>query len=161
MGLSSRAAPGAEQRAELVVESACHLADAVTPTAWSEAAAEDALDAIDVLAAALSGISPETAEALAAMVAATAGARRQLGLPVDPETHPDEKEPTVPVPCGGQQPGPGMPSRGRQRRRGLGPGFRGIGATERRGQAGTVPPDGLLHRGGEVVEQMPAIRDLW
>ncbi|MFI5945923.1 hypothetical protein ACIBCB_37510, partial [Streptomyces uncialis] len=72
MGLTSRAAPGVEQRAELVVESACHLADVVTPTTWSEAAAEDALDAIDVLTAALSGISPATAEALAAVAAAPA-----------------------------------------------------------------------------------------
>ncbi|MFI2215102.1 hypothetical protein [Streptomyces sp. NPDC020141] len=81
MGLNSRAAPRVGQRAELAVVSACHLADAVAPTAWSAAAAEDALDAIDVLATALSGISPETVGALAAVVAATADARSRLGLP--------------------------------------------------------------------------------
>ncbi|MER7048347.1 hypothetical protein [Streptomyces jumonjinensis] len=124
MGLNARAAPGVEQRAELVVESACHLADAVTPTAWSTAAAEDALDAIDVLAAALSQISPETAQALAAVAAATADARRHLDLPTDPEP---AGEPAVPTPRTGQQTTPGTPPRPRPRRRGLGPGYRGIG----------------------------------
>ncbi|WP_329564332.1 hypothetical protein [Streptomyces uncialis] len=124
MGLTSRAAPGVEQRAELVVESACHLADVVTPTTWSEAAAEDALDAIDVLTAALSGISPATAEALAAVAAATAAARRHLGLPAG--------EPAGPAAGTGPQtaPAPGAPSLPRPRRRGLGPGYQGI-RTER------------------------------
>ncbi|MFI6530669.1 hypothetical protein [Streptomyces uncialis] len=89
MGLTSRAAAGVEQRAELAVVSACHLADAATPAAWSPGAAEDALDAIDVLAAALSRISPETADALAAVATATTAARRWLGLPADPDRDPD------------------------------------------------------------------------
>ncbi|MFI1890695.1 hypothetical protein [Streptomyces jumonjinensis] len=127
MGLSSRAAPGVEQRAELAAVSACHLADAVTLTAWSTAAAEDALDAIDVLTAALSGISPETAEALAAVVAATADARRRLGLPVAPDPDPGAAgEPAMPAPRPGHQAVPGAPSRPRPRRRGLGPGYQGI-----------------------------------
>ncbi|MFI5945527.1 hypothetical protein ACIBCB_35520 [Streptomyces uncialis] len=131
MGLNSRAAPGVEQRAELAVVSACHLADVVAPTAWSEAAAEDALDAIDVLAAALSGISPATAEALAVVAGATADVRRRLGLRVDPGP---AGEPSVPVPRTGPRttPAPGAPSlpRPRVRRRGLGPGYQGI-STER------------------------------
>lgn len=68
--------------------SACHLADAATPTAWSTGAAEDALDAIGVLGAALSRISPETAGALAAVAAATTAARRHLALPADPDIAP-------------------------------------------------------------------------
>ncbi|MFD8938567.1 hypothetical protein ACFV0R_25510 [Streptomyces sp. NPDC059578] len=127
MGLNARAAPGVEQRAELAVVSACHLADAVTPTAWSTGAAEDALDAIDVLATALSGISPETAEALAAVTAATTAARRRLALPTTTDPASDAAGgPAVPVPRAEPQTGPGAP-RLRPRRRGLGPGYRGIG----------------------------------
>ncbi|MFI1018234.1 hypothetical protein [Streptomyces sp. NPDC020965] len=96
----------------------------VTPTSWSTGAAEDALYAIDVLAAALSQISPETAQALAAVVAVTTDARRRLGLPTDPEP---VGEPAVPRPRTGQQTTPGTPPRPRPRRRGLGPGYRGIG----------------------------------
>ncbi|MGX1540866.1 hypothetical protein ACWIGC_28590, partial [Streptomyces diastaticus] len=114
MGLNARAAHGVEHRAELAVESACHLADAATPTAWSAAAAEDALDAIDVLAAALSRISPETAEA-----------RRQLGLPADAETA-APGEAAVPAAGTGQPATPGRLPRPRARRRGLGPGYQGI-----------------------------------
>jgi hypothetical protein len=129
MGLNEQAAPGVEQRAESVVVSACHLADVVTPTAWSAAAAEDALDAIDVLAAALSGISPETAGALAAVAAATADARRQLGLPTNADTA-APGDAAVPGPRTGQQAAPRAPLRRRPRRRGLGPGYQGIRLTE-------------------------------
>ncbi|MFI6530711.1 hypothetical protein [Streptomyces uncialis] len=125
MGLNARAAPGVEQRAELAVERACHLADAVTPTAWSAAAAEDALDAIDVLATALSGIGPETAGALAAVAAATAEARRRLGLPADAESA-APGEAAVPAAGTGQPAAPGKLPRPRARRRGLGPGYQGI-----------------------------------
>ncbi|MFE7046273.1 hypothetical protein ACFU9X_44955 [Streptomyces atratus] len=125
MGLNSRAAPGVEQRAELAVVSACHLADAVTPTAWSAAAAEDTLDAIDVLTTALSGISPEPAGALAAVAAATADARRRLGLPADADTA-APGDAAVPAARTGQQAAPGKLPRPRARRRGLGPGYQGI-----------------------------------
>ncbi|MGW1014514.1 hypothetical protein ACWD4X_31295 [Streptomyces termitum] len=67
-----RAAPGVEQHAERAVEAACGLADAAGPGGWSTAAAEDALDAIDTLAEALSGADPELAQALAAVAATTA-----------------------------------------------------------------------------------------
>ncbi|KIF72723.1 hypothetical protein QR77_41230 [Streptomyces sp. 150FB] len=125
MGLVSRAAPGVEKQAERAAESACHLADAVTPTAWSTVAAEDALEAIDVLTTALSQISPDTATALAAVAAATNAARHSLGLPVGPEPDPQGKEAAVPGPRAGDQPAP-RGARQRPRRRGLGPGFQGI-----------------------------------
>ncbi|MFC5156380.1 hypothetical protein [Streptomyces amakusaensis] len=109
----------------MAVVSACHLADAVTPTAWSEAAAEDVLDAIGVLATALSGIGPETAEALAAVAAATAEARRRLGLPADPDTA-ASGERAVPDAGTGQRAASGKPARPRAGRRGLGPGYQGV-----------------------------------
>ncbi|MFF8960774.1 hypothetical protein [Streptomyces sp. NPDC014894] len=128
MGLNARAAPGVEQRAELAVVSACHLADVVTPTAWSTGAAEDALDAIDVLAAALSEISPETADALGAVTAATTAARHHLALPTDTGSASSAAGGVaLPVPRAEPQSGPVSPSRPRTRRRGLGPGYRGIG----------------------------------
>ncbi|MFE2045307.1 hypothetical protein ACFXAZ_31210 [Streptomyces sp. NPDC059477] len=128
MGLNEQAAPGVEQRAESVVVSACHLADVVAPTAWNAAAAEDALDAIDVLAAALSQISPETAGALAAVAAATEDARRRLGLPTDADAAaPGEAAVPAAAAGTGQQAAPGKLARPRvRRRRGLGPGFQGI-----------------------------------
>ncbi|MGW5678233.1 hypothetical protein ACWEV4_24675 [Streptomyces sp. NPDC003860] len=125
MGLNDQAAPGVEQRSESVAVSACHLADVVTPTAWNAAAAEDALDAIDVLAAALSQIGPETAGALAAVAAATADARRRLGLFADADTA-APGEAAVPAARTGQQAVPGKPARPRAQRRGLGPGYQGI-----------------------------------
>ncbi|MEW1724725.1 hypothetical protein [Streptomyces sp. NPDC093109] len=114
-----------EAAAELAVESACHLADAVTSTAWSEAVAEDALDTIEILTTALSQIGPETAKALAAVAAATTAACRQLGLPVGPGPGLDGMKPALPVPRTGQQPAAGVSPRQRPRRR-LGPGFQGI-----------------------------------
>ncbi|MEO3978110.1 hypothetical protein [Streptomyces sp. CAU 1734] len=126
MGLNARAAPGVEQGAEPAVVSACHLADAVSPAAWSTGAAEDALDAIDVLATVLSGFSPEIAEALAAVAVATTAARRHLELPTETDPASDVAGGSaVPVPRTGQQTGPGAP-RFRPIRRGLGPGYRGI-----------------------------------
>jgi len=110
-----QAQPGVEQRAEQAVENACHLADATGPGAWSTAAAEDALDAIDTLTEALGTIGPEISEALAAVAAATTQARRRLGIAVDAE--PETAAPVVSI-------APGTASR--TRRRGLGPGFQGV-----------------------------------
>lgn len=109
------AQPSVEQRAEQAVESACHLADATGPGAWSAAAAEDALDAIDTLAEALGPIGPEVSEVLAAVAAATADVRRRLGITADSEPE---------TPAGPDAPAPRSASR--PRRRGLGPGFQGI-----------------------------------
>ncbi|MFB7592808.1 hypothetical protein [Streptomyces sp. NPDC056169] len=80
------------------------------------AAIDDALVAIDTLAAALAQVDPEVAEVLAAVTAATSTARRRFGLPVEPD----------PAPAGterGSEPRPAR--RPRSRRRGLGPGFQG------------------------------------
>ncbi|MGA5508931.1 hypothetical protein [Streptomyces umbrinus] len=114
MELSSHAAPGVEKAAEQAVESACHLADTAGPTDWSAAAAEDALDAVDTLAEALAELGPEAAQALAAVTAATGDVRRILGLAVSVAEAPAAE---VPAPRNGRQ---------ATKRRGLGPGFRGI-----------------------------------
>ncbi|WP_093877416.1 hypothetical protein [Streptomyces sp. TLI_105] len=68
-----------------MAEAACELADATAGYGWRAAAADDALVAIDTLAAALVRIDPEVGEALAAVTAATATAtaRPCPGLPVD------------------------------------------------------------------------------
>ncbi|MEU9435044.1 hypothetical protein [Streptomyces sp. NPDC048252] len=114
MKLSPKAMPRVEHYAETAAESACHLADTAAPESWSPAAADDALDAIDTLAGALSALGPDLAAALAPVAAATANARRQLGLGDDKGT-----AATVEV--------PGLRrSAQRSRRRGLGPGFKGI-----------------------------------
>ncbi|MFI9029932.1 hypothetical protein [Streptomyces sp. NPDC053560] len=83
-----------EQAAEQSIESACHLADLVSPNAWSTAAAEDVLDAIDTLTEALGGAGPELAQALAAVAAATTDARRRLGIIV--EGHAPEDDAAAP-----------------------------------------------------------------
>ncbi|WP_370424418.1 hypothetical protein AB8O64_37130 (plasmid) [Streptomyces sp. QH1-20] len=108
----SEAGPGVEERAAAVADAACELVDAVTPTTWSASALEDAADAIDMLAEALAAIDPEAARALAAVPAATAALRRRLA----PATVEDVAE----VP---------RTRSGRPRRRGLGPGWKGVRAT--------------------------------
>lgn len=107
-----KAGPGVEQRAEAVVDAACELVDAVTPRTWSTGAVEDAVDAIDMLAEALAAIDPQTARALAAIPAATAALRRRLA--------PAVAEDVTEVPAQGS---------GRPRRRGLGPGWKGVETT--------------------------------
>ncbi|MEU8543081.1 hypothetical protein AB0C52_24375 [Streptomyces sp. NPDC048717] len=79
-------------------------------------AVEDALTAIDVLAGTVGEVSPQIAEVLVAVTAATSTARRRLGLPVDPG----------PAPGATALPGPRVGRRTRSGRRGLGPGFQGI-----------------------------------
>jgi hypothetical protein len=115
MELAEQAAPGVEQNAERVAETACHLADAAGPGGWNTTGAEDVLDAIDTLAEALGSAGPELAQALAAVAAATDGARRLLGIAAD------EQEPDSPTVAAAMPPG-----RRRPKRRALGPGFRGI-----------------------------------
>jgi len=117
MELSSRAAPGVEKYAEHVVENACHLADAACGAGgWSSAAADDALEAIDTLAAVLSALGPAVAGALAPVAAAAVGARQVLGLPGEVEEEAAAAAGTVPAARTAPRP----------RRRGLGPGFQGI-----------------------------------
>jgi hypothetical protein len=110
-----RAAPGVEQHAEQVAESACHLADLAGPDGWSTAAAEDALDAIDTLTETLGSAGPELAQALAAVAAATGGARRLLGIAVD-DQEPEPSAAAAMVPAARRPP----------KRRGLGPGYQGV-----------------------------------
>ncbi|MEU1940482.1 hypothetical protein ACH49O_41365 [Streptomyces coeruleorubidus] len=118
MELSAQAGPGVEQAAEQTVESACHLADLAGPDGWSTAAAEDVLDAIDTLTEALGSAGEDLAQALAAVGAATAEARRRLGIDVHDQEPGPEDAASVSLPRG--------PGRRPPRRRGLGPGFRGI-----------------------------------
>jgi hypothetical protein len=108
----SKAGSQVEQHAEAVADAVCELVDAVTPSTWSTGAVEDAADAIDMLAEALAAIDPDAARALAAVPAATAALRRRL----TPATTEDVAE----VPA---------PGSGRPRRRGLGPGWKGVQAT--------------------------------
>ncbi|GAA2616332.1 hypothetical protein GCM10010304_82340 [Streptomyces roseoviolaceus] len=111
MELSAQAGPGVEKAAEQAVESACHLADLAGPNGWSTAAAEDVLDAIDTLTETLGGAGAELAQTLAVVAAATAEARRRLGIAVDEQATGRDNGASVPVPRG--------PERRPPRRRGL------------------------------------------
>ncbi|EMF56512.1 hypothetical protein SBD_2074 [Streptomyces bottropensis ATCC 25435] len=88
---------------------ACHLADIAGPQSWNTQATEDVLEAIDTLAGALSVLGPDTAHALAPVLAATADARRHLGL-ANGEERTTAQERAAPR------------TTRRTRRRGLGPG---------------------------------------
>ncbi|MEV5241932.1 hypothetical protein AB0K89_22920 [Streptomyces cinnamoneus] len=109
------AAPGVEELANAAAESACVLADAGVPYGWSAAAVEDAVEAIDVLAAVLAALDPQAARLLTAVPAATAALRQRI-------ERPDREVEAVPVPC--------------RRRRSLGPG------AFRRGLSGSGWPTG-------------------
>ncbi|MFG2667555.1 hypothetical protein ACGFY6_25350 [Streptomyces sp. NPDC048387] len=61
--------------AERAVLAACALADASGPDRWSAGAIEDAATALEVLAGALSGLSPRAAELLEVVPAAVAALR--------------------------------------------------------------------------------------
>jgi hypothetical protein len=113
MKLLLKAAPGVETHADRVVVSACHLADTVTSATWSAGALEDALDALDTLVGSVSEIGPELAQALAVVAAATTDACLILGLTELPAP---ATVPAQPVRAGDR----------RTRRRGLGPGYRGL-----------------------------------
>ncbi|MFH8500549.1 hypothetical protein [Streptomyces coeruleorubidus] len=117
MELSAQAGPGVEKAAEKAVESACHLADLAGPEGWSTAAVEDVLDAIDTLTGTLGSVGEDLAQALAAVATATAQARRRLSITVDDQAL--GRDSAASVPAGGS-------ARRPPRRRGLGPGFRGI-----------------------------------
>ncbi|KDN74840.1 hypothetical protein DF19_27540 [Streptomyces olindensis] len=118
MELSAQAGPGVEKAAEQTVESACHLADLAGPDGWSTAAAEDVLDAIDTLTDTLGSVGEDLAQALAAVATATAQARRRLGITVDAQAPWRDSAASAPAARGLERRPP--------RRRGLGPGFRGI-----------------------------------
>ncbi|MEV6955883.1 hypothetical protein [Streptomyces sp. NPDC051183] len=93
MELPTIAAPGVGERADAAADAACHLHDAVAPWgpaapgAWSRSAAEDAAEAIETTAHALTYAHPRAEVILAPVHAALADLRRQLGLaPADPLT---------------------------------------------------------------------------
>ncbi|OYP10063.1 hypothetical protein CFC35_41850 [Streptomyces sp. FBKL.4005] len=112
MELSQEPRPRVEEQAAAVADAVCELVDTVSSATWSAGAVEDAADAIDMLAEALAAIDPEAARALAAVPAATAALRRRLALATG--------EDVAEVPA---------PRSGRPRRRGLGPGWKGVRAT--------------------------------
>lgn len=112
MELSQEPRPRVEEQAAAVADAVCELVDTVSPTTWSTGAVEDAADAIDMLVEALAAIDPEAARALAAVPAATAALRRRL----------------APAATGDVAEAP-APRSGRPRRRGLGPGWKGVRAT--------------------------------
>ncbi|MFE7805872.1 hypothetical protein ACFU51_14645 [Streptomyces sp. NPDC057430] len=64
--------------AESAVIAVCALADAAGPARWSSGAVEDAATALEVLAGALSEISPEAAELLEVIPAAVAALRERV-----------------------------------------------------------------------------------
>ncbi|WP_374778690.1 hypothetical protein OG756_42060 (plasmid) [Streptomyces sp. NBC_01310] len=113
MELPDRAAPGVETLAGAAADAACALADAAGPAGWSLAAAEDAADAIDTLAAALADIDPEAARLLTAIPAATKALLRHFG---------QEQEADAAVSATAARPSQ-LP---KPRRRGLGPGWQGL-----------------------------------
>ncbi|WP_306956275.1 hypothetical protein [Streptomyces sp. B4I13] len=106
----SQAAPGVEARADEAAEAACNLADVASqPDAWSAAAVEDVVEAIDTLAAALATVDPAAAQILARVPAATAEVLALL-----------QREPRA-LPAGATS------QRRRPRRSlGLGPGWKGV-----------------------------------
>ncbi|NEE39436.1 hypothetical protein G3M53_80320 [Streptomyces sp. SID7982] len=113
MELPDRAAPGVEALAGTAADAACALADAAGPAGWNLAAAEDAADAIDTIAAALADIDPEAARLLAAIPAATKALLRHLG---------QDQDDAAAIPAAVARP-PQLP---KPRRRGLGPGWQGL-----------------------------------
>ncbi|MFE2561281.1 hypothetical protein ACFXGT_35785 [Streptomyces sp. NPDC059352] len=64
--------------AESAVIAVCALADAAGPERWSSGAIDDAATALDVLAGALSKLSPEAAELLEVVPAAVAALRERV-----------------------------------------------------------------------------------
>ncbi|GGZ19791.1 hypothetical protein [Streptomyces nitrosporeus] len=112
MELSQEPQPRVEEQAGAVADAVCELLDTVTPTTWSRAAVEDAVDAIDMLAETLAAIDPQTERTLAAVPAAIAALRLGLAPAVAQDV------PEAPV-----------QNSGRPRRRGLGPGWKGVRTT--------------------------------
>ncbi|EDY48813.1 hypothetical protein SSCG_01841 [Streptomyces clavuligerus] len=115
---------GVDDHAEVTVVAACDLADTVSVSGWSRTAVDDALEAVEVLAAVLGRVEGLD-EALAPVTGAVVRARRCLGLDTEPEPEPEPGPGAAePAPAAGAV----LPRQrvSRSRRRGLGPGYRGI-----------------------------------
>lgn len=112
MELSQDPQPRVEERAAAVADAVCELVDTVSPTTWGAGSVEDVVDAIDMLAEALAAIGPEAERALAAIPGATAALRRRLAPTAEGVI------PELPAQRSAQP-----------RRRGLGPGWRGVRTT--------------------------------
>ncbi|WP_330269943.1 hypothetical protein [Streptomyces griseorubiginosus] len=118
--LPTTAAPGLAENAEALADTACALHDiAATPGSWSAAAAEDAVEAIEITALALGSAHPAAAAAVLPLLRDLTRLRRTLALPPS-----DRPEPALQGE--GQTVAPPVPiTRGRSRR-GLGPGYKGL-----------------------------------
>lgn len=112
-----------ERYAALVADAACDLSDAVAPgRPWTQAALEDTVDAVALLAQLLAEHDPAAARALTQMPGILGALRTSLGIE---ETDKTRSRTTHPP------------------RRGLGPGFQGIAAPpqqRRRALGAGVPP---------------------
>jgi hypothetical protein len=83
--------PPVERAAGDIADRACDLAEAVETAGWSAAAAEDALEAMDTVAEALSALGPEAARTLALVAVVTADVRRRLGLAQAPDPEAEDE----------------------------------------------------------------------
>ncbi|QNS09438.1 hypothetical protein [Streptomyces xanthii] len=120
--LPTTAAPGLAENAEALADTACTLHDiAGTPGSWSAAAAEDAVEAIEVTALALGSAHPAGAAAVLPLLRDLTRLRQSLALPPS-----DRPEPALEGDGEGETIAPPVPiTRGRSRR-GLGPGYKGL-----------------------------------
>lgn len=125
--LPSTAAPGVEQLAAKLADSACELHDAVGPGKWDRAAAEDAAETIETITQALASVHPEAGDILAPVLQATAKLRRRLHLP--PADDDPAENTATPSPTSTTTSSLPMATQNRRQRRrtlGLGPMWQGI-----------------------------------
>lgn len=126
------AAPGVAEQAEALADAACELHDAAgTPTSWSAASVEDAVEAMETTALALAAAHPDAAAVMRTIGHQLAQLRERLGLPcgehaVGPDGDEHQEQPA----------GPPTPLRRPRARRGLGPGYQGVRIPESRTATG-------------------------
>lgn len=113
--------------AENAVVAMCALADAAGLERWSSGAVEDAATALEVLAGALSDLSPEAAELLEIVPAAVAALREQMeratavAVPSGPADRAEDSSVLSPGPRRAPRRPPRAPAPGCRRRRGRTP----------------------------------------
>jgi len=119
MTLPSDAAPGVVELSEALAEAACALGDAAG--AWNATAAENAIEAMEIVAAALAATHPSAVDGVSLIGRDLGRLRQALGLPAR-----DDDVSSIPAaPQAANQVTAPIPLRPR-RRRGLGHGFQGI-----------------------------------